>query len=394
MSVDGRSSRHVRERRRPPIRHARQRQVDVRAEADRRAGGRAPRTDIPTSRRRAAGGLGPRSPARPPRSSTRSRPQMRSRRRACRRSSRGPTRAPARRSRSARITASTWAGSARSARRRRRPAHRRPSHPGERRIRDARPRSDVTTAAVPRRRQPHRPAIDTITQVNAKALPKLNVGSNEIYVGSGDPSDTMVLWPDLRGDFWKKDVYDSSEHRVAGYPVPRQYTAVVYPSVLTTDAYLTYRSRRRRHHPPGLRRTAPQLPARARTSTSSTPSTTARRGRGGTGSPTSPSHTTSSITRPSPNVPAGRADGALQVPVSQHRDDPTHATGLYSARMEVGHRPAVATSAHRRDVRGWKKANRSTRGPEPQTAGRHRIPVQIHHQRRRRGSPDHDVAHD
>ena len=42
--------------------------------------------------------------------------------------------------------------------------------------------------------------IETLTQVNAKALPKLNVGRNEITVGTGDQSDTMVLWPDLRGD--------------------------------------------------------------------------------------------------------------------------------------------------------------------------------------------------
>src|SRR5207249_4501809 len=42
--------------------------------------------------------------------------------------------------------------------------------------------------------------IDTRTQVNTKALPKLNVGRNEIVVAAGDRSDTMVLWPDLRGD--------------------------------------------------------------------------------------------------------------------------------------------------------------------------------------------------
>jgi hypothetical protein len=83
--------------------------------------------------------------------------------------------------------------------------------------------------------------IQTLTQVNTKALPKLNVGRNEIYVTLGDQSDTMVLWPDLRGDLWKKDVYDSSNIASQGVSVPRKYTAVVYPAVLTTDAYLTYR---------------------------------------------------------------------------------------------------------------------------------------------------------
>ena len=83
--------------------------------------------------------------------------------------------------------------------------------------------------------------IQTLTQVNTKALPKLNVGRNEIYATLGDQSDTMVLWPDLRGDLWKKDVYASSNIASQGVSIPRQYTAVVYPAVLTTDAYLTYR---------------------------------------------------------------------------------------------------------------------------------------------------------
>jgi PKD repeat protein len=81
--------------------------------------------------------------------------------------------------------------------------------------------------------------VDTITQVNAKSLPKLNVGRNEIFVGAGDQSDTMVLWPDLRGDFWKKDAYASSN--IASRSVPTTYTAVAYPAVLTQDAYLVYR---------------------------------------------------------------------------------------------------------------------------------------------------------
>jgi len=84
-------------------------------------------------------------------------------------------------------------------------------------------------------------SIQTLTQVNAKALPRLNVGRNEIFVGVGDQSDTMVLWPDLRGDRWKADAHDFSN--IASQPVslPRRYTAVAYPAVLSQDAYLTYR---------------------------------------------------------------------------------------------------------------------------------------------------------
>jgi hypothetical protein len=83
--------------------------------------------------------------------------------------------------------------------------------------------------------------IETLTQVNAKALPKLNVGRNEITVGTGDQSNTMVLWPDLRGDLWRRDVYDSQNIASQGITVPRKFTAVAYPAVLSQDAHLTYR---------------------------------------------------------------------------------------------------------------------------------------------------------
>src|SRR5581483_9321236 len=81
--------------------------------------------------------------------------------------------------------------------------------------------------------------IDTITQVNSKALPRLNIGKNRIVVAAGDPSDSMVLWPDLR--FPQKDASAISNLATQGAPLKRDYTAVVYPSVLTQDAYLVYR---------------------------------------------------------------------------------------------------------------------------------------------------------
>ena len=83
--------------------------------------------------------------------------------------------------------------------------------------------------------------IATITHLNVKALPQLNVGRNEIVIDAGDQSDTMVLWPDLRAEQWRKDAYDSRNIASQSISVPRKYTAVVYPSVLTQDAYLTYR---------------------------------------------------------------------------------------------------------------------------------------------------------
>jgi hypothetical protein len=83
--------------------------------------------------------------------------------------------------------------------------------------------------------------ITTLTQVNAKALPRLNIGRNQVYIGEGDQSDSMVLWPDLRGNLWMKDAYDSSNIAAQAVNVPRKYSAVVYPSTLNQDAYITYK---------------------------------------------------------------------------------------------------------------------------------------------------------
>ena len=83
--------------------------------------------------------------------------------------------------------------------------------------------------------------VETITQVNANALPTLHLGRNQISIGEGDQTDTMVLWPELRGDRWRDDAYDFQN--IASQPVtlPQIWTAVVYPAQVAQDAYLTYR---------------------------------------------------------------------------------------------------------------------------------------------------------
>ena len=83
--------------------------------------------------------------------------------------------------------------------------------------------------------------VETITQVNAKALPVLHVGHNEITIGEGDQTDTMVLWPELRGDRWQDDVYDFQNIASQPATLPQIWTAVVYPAQVGQDAYLTYR---------------------------------------------------------------------------------------------------------------------------------------------------------
>ena len=52
----------------------------------------------------------------------------------------------------------------------------------------------------------------------------------------------MVLWPDLRGDLWKKDVYDSSNIAAQRSRCRAQYTRGRLPGGADDqDAYLTYR---------------------------------------------------------------------------------------------------------------------------------------------------------
>jgi hypothetical protein len=50
---------------------------------------------------------------------------------------------------------------------------------------------------------------ETITQVNSKTLPKLNRGTNTIYVGAEDQTESIVLWPELQNDKYKPMAVES-----------------------------------------------------------------------------------------------------------------------------------------------------------------------------------------
>lgn len=50
--------------------------------------------------------------------------------------------------------------------------------------------------------------IRTITQVNAKTQPKLNIGKNTIYIGAGDQTETVTCWPNIGQDKYKDLVVD------------------------------------------------------------------------------------------------------------------------------------------------------------------------------------------
>jgi hypothetical protein len=49
----------------------------------------------------------------------------------------------------------------------------------------------------------------TITQLNGKTQPRLNLGKNTVYVGAGEQTESIVLWPELQNDKYKPMAVES-----------------------------------------------------------------------------------------------------------------------------------------------------------------------------------------
>ena len=82
-------------------------------------------------------------------------------------------------------------------------------------------------------------AIQTTTMLNAKTQPRLSLGRNTIYVGTGDQTDSIVFWPELQGGKYKEHV--AEEKNIACDEKHIGYQGVVYPKTPNEDAYLVYR---------------------------------------------------------------------------------------------------------------------------------------------------------
>ena len=80
---------------------------------------------------------------------------------------------------------------------------------------------------------------ETITQVNAKTLPKLNVGRNTIYVGAGEQTGSIVVWPELQADRYKPtavecvNVKTKDEHE--------GWNAVMNPQDKGSEGYVVFK---------------------------------------------------------------------------------------------------------------------------------------------------------
>jgi len=79
----------------------------------------------------------------------------------------------------------------------------------------------------------------TITMLNSKTQPKLLLGKNTIYIGTGNQTDSTVIWPDLQADNYKPYVVE--ERNITSKPKHPGYQGVMYAERPNEDAYVVFR---------------------------------------------------------------------------------------------------------------------------------------------------------
>ncbi|OHB73419.1 MAG: hypothetical protein A2Z25_10670 [Planctomycetes bacterium RBG_16_55_9] len=82
-------------------------------------------------------------------------------------------------------------------------------------------------------------AFKTTTMLNSKTQPQLLLGTNTVYVGLGEQTDTVVLWPDLRGENYKPYIVD--ERNVVAEPKHPGYQGVLHAVKPDEDAYVVFK---------------------------------------------------------------------------------------------------------------------------------------------------------
>jgi len=81
--------------------------------------------------------------------------------------------------------------------------------------------------------------LKVITELNSKTQPRLNLGKNTVYVGAGDQSDSIVLWPELQGrDYWDHNVQEVTN--IASVKKHPGYQGAIYPKEAKKDAVVSY----------------------------------------------------------------------------------------------------------------------------------------------------------
>jgi hypothetical protein len=80
---------------------------------------------------------------------------------------------------------------------------------------------------------------ETTTMLNSKTQPKLLLGRNTIYVGTGDQTQSIVIWPDLQGE--KYEPYVVEQKNMTSKAEHRGYQGVMHAVKAKEDAYVVFK---------------------------------------------------------------------------------------------------------------------------------------------------------
>jgi hypothetical protein len=80
---------------------------------------------------------------------------------------------------------------------------------------------------------------ETITMLNSKTQPRLNVGKNTVYLGAGAPTESIVFWPELQAERYKPYIVEEKNMTAAArHP---GYMGVVHAREAREEAYVVFR---------------------------------------------------------------------------------------------------------------------------------------------------------
>lgn len=82
-------------------------------------------------------------------------------------------------------------------------------------------------------------SFETVTMLNSKTQPGLRLGKNTVYVGAGEQTESVVLWPDLQGERYKPYVVEEKNVKTAAkHP---GYMGTMFAEKGGEDAYVVFR---------------------------------------------------------------------------------------------------------------------------------------------------------
>jgi hypothetical protein len=81
--------------------------------------------------------------------------------------------------------------------------------------------------------------IETRTMLNSKTQPQLRLGQNTVFVDVGEPTDTVMIWPDLQGENYRN--YVAAEKNIATEATHKGWHGVMFAEKPGEEAFTIYR---------------------------------------------------------------------------------------------------------------------------------------------------------